>query len=121
MVETRSLDARVRPVLQMQVGVMPEATGEEATLREDLDADGFNCIEVAMAFEEAFGIDGRDLLTSVTLPPSIFALPQLSTTITIADAWVQDLVIDVEARATALRDAFDVYVRIKIDRPETAG
>lgn len=59
--EVTDIACRVRRVLQMHFGVMPEATGDEALLREDLDADSLDCIEVAMALEEEFDIEIADV------------------------------------------------------------
>lgn len=56
---TTTLD-RVRKVLVEHLGVTPEQVTEAASLIDDLGADSFDTIELAMAIEEEFDIDLLD-------------------------------------------------------------
>lgn len=54
MVEVTDTAGRVRRVVQMHMGVMPEKTPDDATLREDLGADSLDCVEIVMMLEDEF-------------------------------------------------------------------
>jgi acyl carrier protein len=53
-VEVTDTAARVRRVVQMHTGVMPEKTTGDALLREDLGADSLGCVEIVMMLEDEF-------------------------------------------------------------------
>ena len=53
---TTTLD-RVRKVLVEHLGVTPKQVTEDASLIDDLGADSFNIIELAMCIEEEFNIE----------------------------------------------------------------
>ncbi len=52
--------ARVRKVLVEHLGVTPEQVTEAASLIDDLGADSFDTIELAMCIEKEFGIEFLD-------------------------------------------------------------
>lgn len=56
---TTTLD-RVRKVLVEHLGVTPEQATEAASLIDDLGADSFDTIELAMCIEEEFDIELLD-------------------------------------------------------------
>jgi acyl carrier protein len=60
MVEVTDTARRVRRVIQMSLGVMPEETKDDARLLEDLGADSLDCIEIAMSLEDEFGVSLTD-------------------------------------------------------------
>lgn len=50
-------EARVREVLVEELGLDEAEVTLDATLVEDLGADSLDCVELAMALEEEFGLD----------------------------------------------------------------
>jgi acyl carrier protein len=55
-VEVTDTAGRVRRVIQMHLGVMPEETKDEALLQADLKADSLDCVEIVMMLEEEFNL-----------------------------------------------------------------
>lgn len=55
-----STEDKVRTVTSEHLGVKPEQVIVTAKFRDDLGADSLDMIELAMAFEEEFGIEISD-------------------------------------------------------------
>ena len=50
------IEARVKNVIQQQLGVREEDVFAEASLHDDLDVDSLDHVEIVMAMEEEFEI-----------------------------------------------------------------
>lgn len=55
-----ALEDKVRDVIVEQLGVNADQVKPEASFIEDLGADSLDTVELAMAFEEAFGAEIPD-------------------------------------------------------------
>ena len=57
---SESIDARVREIINNELGVEPEKVTDDASFVDDLGADSLDTVELVMAFEEEFGLDIPD-------------------------------------------------------------
>ena len=56
----RSIEERVKQIIIEQLGVDEKRVVPTANLVKDLDADSLDCVELVMAFEEAFDMEIPD-------------------------------------------------------------
>ncbi len=56
----KSIEARVKDIIVDQLGVNADQVTPEAKFVEDLGADSLDTVELVMAFEEEFDIEGPD-------------------------------------------------------------
>lgn len=54
------VDEKVMEIISKQLGVNASEVTPEASFTEDLGADSLDTVELAMAFEEAFGVEIPD-------------------------------------------------------------
>lgn len=52
---------RVKDIVVEKLGVIPDDVEESASFSEDLGADSLDLVELIMAFEEEFSIEGNPL------------------------------------------------------------
>jgi len=64
---------KIRTIIVDRLGVNPEQVTREASFIDDLGADSLDAVELAMAFEEEFGIEipDNDIEKIVTLGDAI--------------------------------------------------
>jgi acyl carrier protein len=61
-----TIEEKVKEIIARELGVNPEVITPNASIIEDLGADSLDTVELVMAFEEEFGVEGFHICSEMT-------------------------------------------------------